>query len=121
MKKLTYESPELVFTKTELFENVAEQCWANASLYCLVDPSDEDGCNDSMLYADLKNFVPKGNGCNANMMNEIRAYLLSNYGEGKTGKDHYLTDDDINTIFKSGGGNDGTPLKTSEYIIKVRS
>ncbi|MBQ7432695.1 MAG: hypothetical protein IJV50_04420 [Lachnospiraceae bacterium] len=119
MKKTTYESPTAVFVKTELFENVADQCWANARLYCLVDPSDEENLGNTR-YADLANFVPSQTGCNADTIEEIKNYLRQNYGYGaRTGS--YLTENDISTIIKSGGGSDGQPLKTSKYIQKVRS
>ena len=52
MKKETYESPKMVFIKTELYENVAAECWAKPSLYCLVDPTDDDNCGGNMKYAD---------------------------------------------------------------------
>ncbi len=119
MKKTTYESPTAVFVKTELFENVADQCWANARLYCLIDPTDEDGCGNTR-YADLANFVPSQTGCNADTIAEIKNYLWQNYGSGAH-IGHYLTEDDIDKIMKSGGGNDGQPLKSSPYIQKVRS
>ena len=32
MKKETYESPKMVFIKTELYENVAAECWAKPSI-----------------------------------------------------------------------------------------
>lgn len=134
MKKANYESPKMVFTRTELFENVAEECWANPSLYCLVDPTDEDenaGKNCNLQYADLVGFAGKanGNGCNDKMKKSVSDYLILNYGPSsefaKTG--HWLTGSytepgtDIYTIMESGGGNLGTPLKTSDYIHKVRS
>lgn len=115
-QKLKYESPKMVFTKTELFENVAAECWAKPSLYCLVDPTDEDDCGRAN-YADLADFTATSNGCNEKMKNAVKQHLESHYGTG----DHHLTESDITTIMDSGGGNMGTPLKTSEYIIKVRS
>lgn len=115
-QKLKYESPKMVFTKTELFENVAARCWAQPSLYCLVDPTDEDDCNRAN-YADLADFTATSNGCNAKMKDQVKQYLRDNYGTGA----HHLTESDITIIMKSGGGNEGTSLQTSQYIIKVRS
>lgn len=133
MKTSIYESPKMVFAKTELFENVAAECWANPSLYCLVDPTDEDkelGNNCNLKYADLANFTTTSNGCNNTMKEAVKKYLKDNYGPdsdfGKT-NGHYLTggstgdQGDIEMIMASGGGNEGTSLKTSQYIWKVRS
>ena len=118
MKTETYESPKMNFVKTELFENVAAECWAKPSLYCLVDPTDEDSCG-SAKYADLVNCTIEGNGCNSNTKNQLKDYLKYTYGpETNT---HYLTEDDITTIMQSGGGNEGTALHESQYIDQVRS
>lgn len=124
--KNTYASPKMAFVKAELFEQVAAQCWAEASLYCLVDPTDDDNCGSpyfNMQYADLKDYATPGGGCNATQINAIRQYLLNTYGEGtKNQRDgHYLTNTDIDTIFASGGGNSGQALQASQYIVKVRS
>lgn len=112
-----YERPKMFFVKTELFENVANECWANPSLYCLIDPTDEDECGHAN-YADLASFMGSANGCNQKMKEAVQSYLVQNYG---TGTGHYLTDQDIYDIMSSGGGNMGTPLKESKYIQKVRS
>lgn len=127
MKKEMYEKPQLTFVETELFEDVTPECWANPSLYCLVDPTDE--CKDipgpytsDNNYADLGGFKATANGCNANMKSKVVTYLKEHYGSPeKTGKPHYLSDEDIDTILASGGGNDGTSLKESIYIKQVRS
>lgn len=119
----TYESPKMVFVRTELCENVADKCWAKPSLYCLVDPSDEDGCGNTK-YADLAAFPIQSNGCNDSTKSSLKDYLRETYGmnsEYGIREGHYLTDDDITIIMKSGGGNDGTPLKESQYIDQVRS
>ena len=120
-KNEIYEKPKMVFVTTELFENVADECWAKPSLYCLVDPTDEDGCGNTK-YADLVNLPlsSNGNGCNNNTKNALKQYLRDNYGPGQ-GRQHYLTEDDIATIMNSGGGNEGTPLKESQFIDQVRS
>ena len=118
MKKETYESPKMVFIKTELYENVAAECWAKPSLYCLVDPTDEDGCGYTK-YADLADCTIEGNGCNNNTKSQLKDYLRTTYGQG-TGS-HFLTEEDITAIMNSGGGNEGTPLKESQYIDQVRS
>ncbi len=119
MKKETYESPKMVFVKTELYENVAAECWAKPSLYCLTDPTDEDGCGYTK-YADLAGFPVQSNGCNNNTKNALREYLRDTYGPN-SGNTHYLTEQDIDKIMASGGGNDGTPLSESDYIDQVRS
>lgn len=127
-KNKTYETPKLTFVQTELFENVAAECWANPSLYCLKDPTDDDNCgfpggidaDAEMMYADLAAYNSGLTGCNADQMEYLKNYLAEMYGQ-KSGRAHYLTSDDIATIMKSGGGNDGTPLKESSYIYKVRS
>ena len=118
MKTETYESPKMNFVKTELFENVAAECWAKPSLYCLVDPTDEDGCGKTK-YADLADCPIEGNGCNNNTKNQLKDYLNATYGQG-TGA-HWLTEKDITTIMNSGGGNEGTSLHKSQYIDQVRS
>ena len=118
-KENVYESPEMTFVSTELFEDVAAECWAKPSLYCLVDPTDEDGCGNAK-YADLANFTITSNGCNDTTINELKKYLTQTFGPGE-GRTHYLTADDINTILKSGGGNSGQPLHESQYIDQVRS
>lgn len=118
MKKETYESPKMVFVKTELYENVASECWAKPSLYCLVDPTDEDGCGNTK-YVDLANCVITSGGCNKNTKDQLKDYLRLTYGPG-TGS-HYLTEDDITMIMNSGGGNEGTALSESQYIDQVRS
>ena len=117
MEKTTYESPKMVFVKTQLFENVADECWANPSLYYLIDPTDEDNCGKAD-YVDLGGITTTNNGCNQKMKNVVQNYLIQNYG---TGTGHYLTNEDIDEIMSSGGGNMGTALKTSKYIQKVRS
>ncbi len=119
MKTETYESPKMNFVKTELFENVAAECWAKPSLYCLVDPTDEDGCGNAK-YADLADCVISGNGCNNNTKNQLKDYLRATYGEAN-GRTHFLTEQDITTIMNSGGGNEGTSLSESQYIDQVRS
>lgn len=122
MRDANYKKPKMTFMQTQMFESVAAECWANASLYCLVDPTDDDGCggkNVNMQYADLADFTTTSSGCNKDMKDLVMNYLKTTYGPG-TG-DHYLTDADINTIMSSGGGNMGTSLKTSQYIIQVRS
>lgn len=130
MKKAMYKKPVVSFVETELFEDVTAECWANPHLYCLVDPYDE--CQDTVPagqkyisdanYADLVGFTATNNGCNATMKDQVQAYLKANYGPAAAGaKPHYLTDEEIDTIMSSGGGNMGTSLKTSEYIVKVRS
>ena len=118
MKTETYESPKMNFVKTELFENVAAECWAKPSLYCLVDPTDEDGCGNAK-YADLADCVISGNGCNDKTKNQLKEYLQRTFGPG-TGT-HFLAEQDITTIMNSGGGNEGTSLHESQYIDQVRS
>ncbi|WP_300627019.1 hypothetical protein [uncultured Thomasclavelia sp.] len=118
-KENSYESPRMTFVKTELFEDVAAECWAKPSLYCLVDPTDEDECGHAK-YADLINCTIEGNGCNNNTKKQLVDYLTKTYGPA-SGKTHYLTPNDINTIMASGGGNDGTSLSESQYIDQVRS
>lgn len=119
MKSEIYEKPRMIFVTTELFENVASECWAKPNLYCLVDPTDEDGCGNTK-YADLVNCTITGNGCNNNTKEALKNYLRATYGAG-SGNPHYLTEDDITTIMSSGGGNEGTALKESQYIDQVRS
>lgn len=118
MKTETYESPKMIFVKTELFENVAGECWAKPSQYCLVDPTDEDGCGNAK-YADLVNCSITAGGCNNNTKEALKDYLRLTYG-ANTGN-HYLTEQDIETIMNSGGGNQGTALKESQWIDQVRS
>lgn len=117
-KENSYESPKMTFVKTELFEDVAAECWAKPSLYCLVDPTDEDKCGHTK-YADLVNCTINNGGCNNNTKNAVKDYLRETFGPG-TGA-HYLTEDDITTIMQSGQGNEGTALKESQYIDQVRS
>lgn len=119
MKTETYESPKMNFVKTELFENVAAECWAKPSLYCLVDPTDEDSCGNTK-YADLANCTIEGNGCNDKTKTQLKDYLRETYGEAN-GRTHFLTEDDITKIMVSGGGNEGTALNESEWIDQVRS
>lgn len=129
MKK--YESPDLVFVETELFEDVAAECWANPSLYMLVDPTDEDkseggscmSSNGNMRYVDLVGFKDStnGNGCNGSMKGKVESYVLNHYGKATEKRGHYMTESDIKTVMASGGGNDGTSLKDSNYVFKVRS
>ncbi|MFQ6793980.1 MAG: hypothetical protein ACLRT4_14560 [Thomasclavelia sp.] len=118
-KENVYESPEMAFVSTELFEDVAAECWAKPSLYCLVDPTDEDDCGN-VKYADLANCTINENGCNNNTKNALKKYLYNTFGPN-TGNSHYLTEMDISTIMSSGGGNEGTALKESQYIDQVRS
>lgn len=127
-KNVTYESPKLTFVKTELFENVAAECWAKPSLYCLEDPTDEDDClrkdqdtHGIMSYADLADYSIETNGCNDTQKTAVKNYLTTHYGTTTETRGHYLTDADITTIMSSGGGNMGTSLTTSEWIHKVRS
>ena len=119
MKTTTYETPKMSFVETELFENVAAQCWAKPSLYRLVDPTDEDNCGNAK-YADLIGFTSEGNGCNNSMKTALKDYLRLTYGQN-SGNSHYLTENDIQTIMDSGGGNEGTSLKESQYIEQIRS
>lgn len=121
MKKETYESPKMVFIKTELYENVAAECWAKPSLYCLVDPTDDDNCGGNMKYADLAGFpIESQNGCNKETKAALKGYLKEIYGPN-SGNGHFLSDDDITMIMNSGGGNEGTSLHESQYIDQVRS
>lgn len=131
MKREVYEKPVVTFVETELFEDVAAECWAKPSLYLLVDPTDE--CEDwykehggryysDANYADLKDFTSTNGGCNKEMKDNVQNYLKEHYGSTTaTGTHHYLTDEDITRIMSSGGGNMGTSLRTSEYIQQVRS
>ena len=115
--KREYASPRMVFVRTQLFETVANECWANPALYCLVDPTDEDACGNA-AYADLGAFGEIANGCNQKMKDAVWQYLTTHFG---TGTGHHLTDEEIYEIMNSGGGNMGTALKTSSYIQRVRS
>lgn len=101
-----YESPKLKFEELQLFENVAEKCWADPNQYILIDPTTKDS---SFNLSGL----PIKNGCNDIQKQNIIDHLKKT-DEYKLGT---LTDDDIDTILDSGGGNMGTPLKTSQYIF----
>lgn len=128
-KNETYVSPKLTFVKTELFENVAAECWANPTLYCLEDPTDDDKCgfpgltedqaSMKMRYADLKDYPTTTNGCNKTQIDGVKTYLRTTYGPG-TGA-HYLTDKDIDTIFASSGTTDAQNLNAQGFIHQVRS
>lgn len=123
MKK--YESPKLLFNELETFEDIAAECWAKPSLYKLVDPDLVDGSSQASY--DLAGFTTTNNGCNPTMKDKVIEYLKETDGWYKDGVDSgttsnpTLSDEDINIIMSSGGGNMGTSLKTSPYIIKVRS